>query len=340
VSLDTSQNARSANGGVAEAQRARILAAVVEVVAEHGVAGASVGLVCARARVSSRTFYTCFDGLEECLVAVLDGALARAAPLVAGAFARKGPWQEGMRRALAEMLAFFDEDPALAQVCLVELGTAAPVVREHRERILQAFSALVVAQIGEFSHPSPLAAEGAYASVVGIVNARLTGSGRAGGKRRALLELLGPLMGIVVAPFMDEAEVAREVQRGEELACEMLAERARHAAATASDSEAPAAESAAAAVPAQLRNPGAHRARQCLLYVAAQNERGHEPSNSEVAAGIGVSHPGQASALLARLRRTGLLAKRTGRPGHPNAWRLTAAGELAARALRSEKDRI
>jgi AcrR family transcriptional regulator len=318
---DASPDGVIASGSVAEVQRARIFSATVAVVAERGVAGTSVGVVCERAGVSRRTFYERFDGLEECLVAVLDGALARAAPLVVGAFAQEGPWQDGMRQALAEMLAFFDEEPSLARVCLLELVTASPAVREHRERILGAFAALVVQRIeSEVSHASPLAAEGTYASVVGIVNARLTGS-----EQRPLLELLGPLMGVIVGPFMDEALIAREIDRGNELAAKIQAERGAQRHSTPSDGvevEPPAVE-----LPALLRNAQAGRARQCVRYLAERSGRGHGPSNSEVAAAIGVANKGQISALLGRLEGCGVLSKFSHGPGRPNEWRLTPYGE-------------
>jgi len=298
-------------------RRERILQAAVEVVAELGTSGTSVGLIAARARVSRRTFDNLFADLDDCLIAVLDRALERATPLVTGAFAREVPWQEGMRDALAAMLDFFDAKPALAQVCLVEFGAATPVVREHRGRILAAFAGLVLAQIGtEVSHPSPLAAEGTYASVVGIVNARLTGS-----DRQPLVELLGPLMGIIVAPFMDKEQVAREVDRGNELAQDLLAKRAL---VGETEQSSPQAE-----VPEALRNIRAYRARQCLMYLA-----GHPGASSrEVGEGVGVSHRGQLARMLSRLAALGLLVKHAGGPGRPNAWSLTAEGERVASAL-------
>jgi len=300
-------------------RRERILEATVEVVAEQGTLGTSVGLVAARARVSRRTFDACFAGLDECLVAVLDGALERAAPLVVGAFARDGPWWEGIRGALGAMLDFFDAEPALARVCMVELGAATPVVREHRERILAAFAALVLARIElEVSHPSPLAAEGTYASVVGIVNARLTGS-----DRQPLVELLGPLMGLIVAPFMDEAQVALEVERGDELGRELLSKRGLVGKAEESSWEAP------VEVPEALQNIRAHRARQCMLYLAKHPGA----SSRQVGEGIGVSHRGQLARMLSRLAALGLLVKDTGGPGRLNAWSLSEEGERVAQVL-------
>lgn len=306
-----------------------ILDAAVEVIATRGVAGASVGLVCERARVSSRTFYECFAGLDECLIAVLDGALARAAPLVVRAFDRltpTHPWQEGMRDALAAMLEFFDSEPALARVCLLELGTAAPVVREHRERILAAFAALVLERIEpEVSHPSPLAAEGTYAAVVGIVQARLTGAERA-----PLMALLGPLMGIVLAPFLDEAQVAQEVRRAEALAREIVA-----GDVTFLDTAAGAVGARERVlIPTALRNPRARRARECLIYLAEWGGREPGPSNREIAKGVGVRRDTQISTLLARLAGMGLVEKYSSGPGRANAWRLTELGERVAQALK------
>jgi len=57
---------------LADIQRARILDSLAAVLDEHGFAGATVGTVCARAKVSTRTFYALFDGREQCVLALLD----------------------------------------------------------------------------------------------------------------------------------------------------------------------------------------------------------------------------------------------------------------------------
>jgi hypothetical protein len=139
-----------------------------------------------------------------------------------------------------------------------------------------------------------------------------------------LVELLGPLMGIIVAPFMDEAQVAEEIERGNALAYELLERRSPQ---TPDGAELP------VRVPEALLAPRAHNARRCLLYVAEQGRRGLSPSNQQVAAAIGLSHRAQVSRLLGRLAELGLLAKHAGAPGHANAWSLTAEGERVARAL-------
>lgn len=312
---------------VDELQRQRILDAVVEVVAERGAANASVGMVIARAGVSTRTFYEYFDGLEACLIAVLDGGLERVGALAAEAFraGQGGPWQDGMRAAMAAVLGFFDAEPRLARVLVVETPASGARVREHRERTTAAFRALIVKHTErDVSHASPLAAEGALGSVVSIVGARLIAP-----EPRPLLGLLGPLMGVIVAPFMDDAAVAREIAQGDRLAREIAAQRASCPSSAGCASP----EHERALIPAALRNPRARRARECLLYLARRGGREPGPSNREIGQGVGVGRDAQISTLLARLAAIGLIEKRSSGPGRPNAWRLTALGERVARAL-------
>jgi AcrR family transcriptional regulator len=310
---------------VAEIQRERIIRAVVAVVAERGIAGATVKLVTARAKVSRRTFYECFDGLDECLMAIMDGALEHFGVLVSRGFAGEDSWNDGMRKTLAGVLVFFDLEPALAQVFIVEALGAASAVREHRERVIEAMRLLLVARIeGEVVHASPLEPEGVLASVMGIIHARLVGS-----ERRPLIELLGPLMGIVVGPFMKRAQVLREVEEGDRLAQAIMTERAQLPTPGPDEAELGLVE-----IPAMLSNARAERARSCVLYLATQGARGLSPSNREIAAAIGIANEGQISKLLIRLERGAVVSKFSHGAGRPNAWRLTPYGEEIATQLK------
>ncbi len=67
---------------VAEIQRARILAAIVELVAERGVSGATIARIVAGSGVSRRTFYELFKDREDCFVAAFEMALERASRYV------------------------------------------------------------------------------------------------------------------------------------------------------------------------------------------------------------------------------------------------------------------
>jgi AcrR family transcriptional regulator len=306
-----------AAGGI---QRERILQAVVEVVAERGMGGASVGLVIARAKVSRRAFYECFASLEDATVAVMDGALEQLSELASQALAAQESWRDGMRSALAAVLTFFDAQPALARLCVVEALGGGPVVLARREYIVSAFRALVVASIERQVTPaSPLAAEGVMASVMGIVHTHIVTE-----QSGPLLGLLGPLMGLATALYLDDGEVQQEIERGNELAREML-ERRPSRAVHGVDMPVHVAE--------VLLGVRAHRARLCLSYVVEQGGRGISPSNQQVMRGIGATHRGQVSRWLGRLAALGLLVKHSKGAGRPNAWSATALGEQVLLAL-------
>ena len=301
----------------------------MEVVAERGVARASVELIIARSRISRRTFYERFASLDECLAAVMDRALERVSALAAEALspsAPYSPWPDGMRAALASVLAYFDSDSQLARVLLVETLGGGPLVREHRERVVGSFRELVVARLEgeELSHASPLAPESALASVMEIARVRLTAADPG-----PLIELLGPLMGVLVGPFMDDAGIAREIERGEELTREMLARRCVNSGAS---------HRYAIEVPDALLSTRAYRTRLCLLFVAEQAGSGTATQQPrEVGEGIGVSHAGHVSMLLGKLAGLGLIAKQSAGAGLRNAWALTPTGERVARAIAEQQ---
>lgn len=305
-------------------QRGRILDAMVEVASERGYAGASVGAVIARAGVSRRVFYTHFTDLGGCFAAVLDQGSEWARDLVLAAYTRRETWQEGVRWALASLLVLLDSKPRLARVWLVESRAAEASTLKHREGKMAELLAVILEPwpLPGAWRPAPLAAEGAFASVRGIVENHLLAP-----DGQPLIELLGPLMGLATAPFLDHKEAAREIDLGETLAREILAKRVSLPCAPAvQDIEV---ASQTRLIPAMLRNANAHRARQCLLFVAAHPVS----SNQKIAKGIGVGHKGQVSTLLRHLSTLGLVSKHDHGAGHTTTWRTTPAGEQVAQAL-------
>ena len=367
-----SWGARSSDGRVAQIQRTRILDAMVQVVAERGFAGASVGAVIARAKVSRRTFYERFASFEDCFLAILDLAGERTGTLILQAFQREDSWTDGIRAALASLLQFFEAEPQLARVWLVESLAAGAWALERRERNLAELRAAIVSwwsgpELTVSGLPAPVAAEGVMASLLGVIQGHMVSAG----ERAPLIELLGPLAGLAVGPFLAPEQVAEEVRRGAELAGAIQADReARRASRPDSPARggSPQAEGSlreedslrgedspqayeldrglsVVEIPAMLHNTKAGRARECMLFLAEQGgsgpgsssaERsgsGPGPSNMEIAAAIGIAHKGQMSKLLARLGSYGLLSKTSYGPGRPNAWKLTPYGEEVARAL-------
>jgi AcrR family transcriptional regulator len=304
-----------------EMQRKRILDAMVGEVAERGLRGATVAGVSARAGVSRSTFYELFENLETCILAVLTQVASRSTALMSKAFAREARWQDGVLAALAALLMSLDREPLLARVCLLETLAGSPTVLEHRARELALLNPLV--DVGrEQAHtnrePPELTAEASVASVAGILHTRLVT-----GEAPPFIGLLGQLMGLVVAPYLDPDEVAREIERGEGRA-RVIAQKRPFGLSS---------PQIRVQLPAGLSHPGAYRARSCVIFLAANPAA----SNKAVAAGIGVSSLGQVSELLKRLAGTGLLIKHSGGAGRPNAWYLSSHGEQLAQALKDRQ---
>ena len=318
----TARHTRGVAHGRDAYKRERVLRAAVEVLAERGVRGATVRMVCRRAQVARPTFLKYFANLDDCVIAALDQALEHGLALVDEAFASARGWRDGMRASLLASLEYLEDEPELAQVVMVHAFAAGRKVLAHRRRVANAFCERVVEHVrNEIPREWPDAAASLFESVLGRLRDELALLDES-----ALVMQLGPSMVGLLAPFCDEQELAEELRRSDELARASLAERARReplAAASAGES---------AALPGVVANPRAWRVHECLRFL------GEHPgaSNREVGEGIGVAHPEQVSRLLTRLRREGLATNASRGAGKPNEWRLTPAGERARDALGGE----
>ncbi len=283
--------------------------------------------IVARSRVSRRTFYETFANREDCLAAVFEDLLG----VIEGELAAAGlgglGWRERVRRGLWVILGYFDREPVLARVCVVGALSGGPVVLARREEVLGCLAGVVDGGRRENARGgecTALTAEGLVGAAFGIVYARLLR-----GEQRPLTELLGELMGMIVLPYLGPAAARRELA---------LPVPAAPVGGVSKEAVGEVAGSAGAAdplesVPMRLT----YRTSRVLAGVAKLGGRGSGPSNRQVGEYAGIADAGQVSKLLRRLERLGLLAN--GGAGHskgePNAWRLTAQGELVARSIRA-----
>jgi AcrR family transcriptional regulator len=304
-------------GGVAEIQRARMIAALIEVTRERGVGGVTVAHIVARAGVSRRTFYELFEDREDCVLAAFDLAVARAARRVLPAYRVPGSWQERIRAALCALLEFVEDEPGMATLCIVDALGAGPVVLERRSRIV----GLLIDAVHEGRHevrrgarPTRLTAEGVVGAILAVLYARLADQGgdpacaddsARGNGAPPIVALLGPLMGMIALPHLGRATAAREASRP--------APRRRRVAHAQRD---------------PLRDLDmrlTYRTVRVLLAIAEHPGA----SNREVGDASGVQDQGQISKLLARLKHLGLIRNASVGfvHGGPNNWTLTSRGE-------------
>lgn len=288
--------------GVVELQRARMTGAMTELVRERGADAVTVTHVVDRSGVSRRTFYELFDDREDCFMAALERAIARASAEVLPAYTAAGRWRERVRAALEALLGFIDEEPAMGYLCVVGALGAGPRALERRAALTRVLVGVVddgrvEARTGR--RIDPLVAEGVVGAVLAVIHTRL--QGRDG---KPLLALLNPLMNMIVLPYLGPAAADRELRRSEPAA----RRRARNDGDPLRDLEMRLTYRTIRALIAVSANPGA--------------------SNRIVAGAAGIVDQGQVSKLLARLQALGLIHNSGGdhARGEPNAWTLTDRG--------------
>lgn len=127
-------------------QRERILAAVVELVAERGYRAVSVAAIVKGARTGRLKFYELFDSKEDCFLAAYDAGIEEAGNRIEAALATAadGALADRIDAGIRALLGFLDERPDLARAMVVEaplLGAA----RSDRRKTTNAFFAPLLA---------------------------------------------------------------------------------------------------------------------------------------------------------------------------------------------------
>lgn len=304
-------------GNVAEIQRARMLGAALEAIDAHGYAGFTVAHVIQRAKVSRKTFYEVFLDREDCFAALFEQAVDEASKRVIDAYAAHDSWREKIRAAMAELLVFIDDEPALARLCFVDALAAGPRILERRTKVLDLVRAAI--ELGRSQRESPrepaeVTAEGVMGAVFTVIHTRLLER-----SQKPFVDLLGQLMSIVVLPYLGRAAASRELARPAPARRSAAKRRTRTAGRDPLEG-----------VDMRLT----YRTVRVLGAIAASSGA----SNREVAEAAGIADQGQISKLLARLERLELIENLGARQprGAPNRWRLTDRGqrvELSTRGL-------
>jgi AcrR family transcriptional regulator len=345
---------------VGDLQRARILTAMTELVRERGVRAVTVAHVVGRSGVSRRTFYELFEDREDCLLGAFENALQRAREMVLPAYEAAGDWQERTRAGLEAWLEFLDAEPAMGGLCVVDAHAAEGRVIERRARAVGALVDAVheggrarespaargravakealsgrgrarangrdgaapgarakggAATQGPSARPPRIIAEGAVGAVLAVLHARMTAA-----DPKPLSGLLGPLMSMIVLPYLGPDAAEQELAR--------CASRRRVAPAPRRRGD-PLRE---------LDMRLTYRTVRVLIAVSELGGRGSNPSSRQVADASGVADQGQMSKLLWRLESLGLIVNEAPAPGRgePNAWSLTTLGREVEQAIRAQ----
>ncbi|HEX2086287.1 MAG TPA: TetR/AcrR family transcriptional regulator [Solirubrobacteraceae bacterium] len=126
----------------ARGQRARLLAAMADVVAEKGYAAATVADVVRAAGVSRSTFYELFRSKEDCfLQAYRHGVDALIDAVRAAVRATDGDWRDQLRAGMRAYLLALGADERFARTYLLEIHAAGEAALDARAEALRRFAA-------------------------------------------------------------------------------------------------------------------------------------------------------------------------------------------------------
>ena len=302
-------------GQVTEIQRSRMLAAAVDAVEDVGYARMTVAQVIGRARVSRKTFYDVFLDREDCFLAAFEQALEQASAIAREAYRQEGAWREGIRSALARLLMLMEEEPGLAKLCVIEALAAGERVLDRRAEVLDRLAQVIDegrSLTSTTREPPDVTAEGVVGGVFAVLHTRLLDEDDS-----PLTDLLGPLMSMIVLPYLGTRAASRELARP---ALEVSAHRHTRGQLRSRD-------------PLEgLKMRLTYRTVRVLMVIAVHPGA----SNREIAEGSGIIDQGQISKLMNRLARLELVENRGEgqEKGAANAGHLTARGAQVERATR------
>ena len=131
ASTETTRSPRSSPSRACASRppRERLLEAMLLVSGELGYEQVAVKHVIERGEASRATFYKHFEDREDCFAQAYGDASEWLYQRLIGAAKRQPSWREGLRAAMAELLEFCANQPAIAKAIFVEVARGGRAVR-------------------------------------------------------------------------------------------------------------------------------------------------------------------------------------------------------------------
>lgn len=120
--------------------RQRLMEAMLVASGELGYEQVAVRHVIERAKTSRATFYKNFSDREDCFAQAHRDACDWLYRRLVGAGKRQPSWREGLRAAMAELLEFCANQPALAKALFVEVHAAGDQALAQRHDLMERLS--------------------------------------------------------------------------------------------------------------------------------------------------------------------------------------------------------
>jgi len=193
-------------------KRQRILQGMLESVGQKGYEQTTVQDALDAAGLYRQAFYDSFEDKEDCYLQALDAGSAWIELAMREAAMGKTTWRGRLRGALAGLLNFIDEQPAVGRALLVEVHAAGPRAVEKRTEAMGRAAELMDLAREESDGTAPaISAEAVVAGILAVLHGRLSSE-----KTTGFRQLLPELMYLAVLPYFG-ADAAAAEMRGETL---------------------------------------------------------------------------------------------------------------------------
>lgn len=196
---------------VAPDARTALLRAAEGLLAEHQPRDITVAALCARACMTRAVFRGLFVGRADCLFALYDELEQEQAQLIANAYCAHDDWQDGLRAVLVHVLQTLERNPALARILVLPAREEEPALSARRARTHKRLAAALASVLPPTPVASrgPIDAEAVICTATAVVRGRLLTV-----SSPDLAPLCGPLMAMIVMPYLGVEASSRELAAG------------------------------------------------------------------------------------------------------------------------------
>lgn len=195
-------------------QRARVVAALVELVHESGVQELVVSGICRAARMGRATFYELFGSVSECLRYSFEVSFETlVAPLAEPEFEAEADWLVRIDHAVGALYQSVVEHPLEAELCLLHCFSAAEASAGHDQAAVVSLLADALAggreaaraRLGErYREPAPMCEEFLAQAIVALATNQLRS-----GQLDPLLEHRWEMVTLAAVSFFGPEQGAR-----------------------------------------------------------------------------------------------------------------------------------
>jgi AcrR family transcriptional regulator len=192
---------------IAEDQKARLEAAMLDAVGRHGYVETTVRELVTVAGVSKSTFYNHFKDKRECFLATFDEIVDRLSERMGTAYRGPTDFRERLLAALTVFMCLAVDEPAAVYLIAVDVLTLGVAGVEHRERASQRFEVLLrqsLAQSSPAETMPPTTARAVIAGIRGVAYWRLRA-----GEEKELPDFVDPLVDWALSYQRPEGELTR-----------------------------------------------------------------------------------------------------------------------------------